>query len=370
MKGIFETARASAASGNLTEALEQLECAASENPALRPIIAGYMSVLSRRTPRERFGVLSPAGPKKIITACICTYNRYDYLPEAIASLQRQTLNRDLFDVIVVDNSPPSDSQKAFRSRYKAEGINYVIEMTPGLSNARNVGLRLSRSKYIAYLDDDAVACVDWLTAIVDCFEVEGDRAAVIGGPVSPIWETARPDWLSDRLANYVTALDWGSSRRELTIKEWCVGANIAYRTEDLRNIGGFDVSLGRNGATQSLLSNEETAVSNRLRKTGKSVFYEPRARVDHLVPHSRLNQSWFRKRVAWQAISDYVAYGLRNSDVERYLEYARAYFSSVPPPLRNINGLLSPCGTMTEFEKQLDAIYNVTTVLLDGHELK
>ena len=38
-----------------------------------------------------------------ITAAICTYNRFDYLPLAIDGLRQQTLASDAFENLIVDN---------------------------------------------------------------------------------------------------------------------------------------------------------------------------------------------------------------------------------------------------------------------------
>ena len=40
-----------------------------------------------------------------LSAVICTYNRYDLLPEAIESLVEQDLPAGSLEIIVVDNSP-------------------------------------------------------------------------------------------------------------------------------------------------------------------------------------------------------------------------------------------------------------------------
>ena len=84
---------------------------------------------------------------------------------------------------------------------------------------------------------------------------------------------------------------------------WLVGANICFRLQALEEIGGFGTHLGRKGGTSTLLSGEEGQAVTQIRKK-YSALYTPDCKVNHIVDPSRLNQSWFVKRVAWQAVSN------------------------------------------------------------------
>src|SRR5262245_25758108 len=97
-----------------------------------------------------------------LSIIVCTYNRYDMLPNAITSLLGQQVAPDSLEIIVVDNSPDQTAALNFSTRLAYEPrIRYFIEPTPGLSNARNVGVGHSRSNLVAFLDDDAIAAPDW-----------------------------------------------------------------------------------------------------------------------------------------------------------------------------------------------------------------
>jgi hypothetical protein len=43
-----------------------------------------------------------------------------------------------------------------------------------------------------------------------------------------------------------------------------------------------------------------------LRAAGHEIGYAPAAAVEHCIDPSRLTQAWFRRRAAWQAVSDYL----------------------------------------------------------------
>lgn len=305
-----------------------------------------------------------------ITLCICTYNRYDVLPKALASALNQSLSRDLYRVVVVDNSPDHERAEAFGSAYRdGRFVDYRIERTPGLSNARNVGARECGTEFIAYMDDDAIASPQWLERLVEAFDQFGPNTAVVGGRVDPIWEVPRPTWMGDAMLGYVSVVNWGGQARIAGPKEWLAGTNIAFRTQTVLEAGGFDVKLGRTGGGAALLSNEEIVVVEYLRSKGMDAVYAPEAAVQHLVERRRLVQSWFRRRVVWQAVSDYTAHPKEAvATARRGWDWALDYFFRLPPAERTIRGLYFETDSAELLQRQLDTLYTVTVLQLSGFE--
>lgn len=305
-----------------------------------------------------------------ITVCICTYNRYDRLPGAIESALQQTLDRSLYRILVVDNSPDHLQAEAFGAPYRQPGLlDYHVEHTPGLSNARNVGARNCGTEFIAFMDDDAIAEPGWLGHVLDAFDRFGANAAVVGGRVEPMWEVPRPSWLGDKLLGWVSVVDWGGDLRVALPTEWLAGTNISFRTATILDSGGFDVKLGRKGDGATLMSNEEVIIVNHLRDQGLDSVYAPLARVRHLVERKRLHRAWFRKRVVWQAVSDYTAdpqaaaaIGLKN------WAWAMGYFFQLPAMQRTVRGLYYDTDSAELLRHQLDALYLFTLMQLAGFE--
>jgi glucosyl-dolichyl phosphate glucuronosyltransferase len=249
-----------------------------------------------------------------LSVAVCTYNRYDVLPDAIDSLLRQDCEPGLLDIMVIDNSADQAAAATFSKRYSSESrIRYILEPVPGLSNARNVATSHARADLIAFIDDDAIAAPDWATKIVQAFEAAGSRAGVIGGRVLPRWVASRPPWLCDHLLKYLTVIDWGGHFRELPQHQWLAGCNIAFNKQSLTAVGGFSLALGRIGAGLSLLSEDETDVMERMRAAGRVSMYCPDSVVEHVIDPSRLTHSWFRRRAAWQAVSDFIKNPARTS---------------------------------------------------------
>lgn len=237
-----------------------------------------------------------------VSAVICTRDRPAYLKKAIGSLVDQTLPRDRYEVIVVDNASPGETRAVFDTFAGVPNVRYVCEPVVGLSQARNTGWQAAAADLVAYLDDDAVAAPDWLERIAHAFGTVQPAPGCVGGRVLPIWEAPRPPWLPPELESSLTIVDWGDSPAFIDLdRQFLAGTNVAYPRSLLCSVGGFATSLGRKGS--NLLSNDEVLVSRALHRQGKRSYYDPRICVSHHVPSQRLTRAWFYRRCFWQAIS-------------------------------------------------------------------
>ena len=303
-----------------------------------------------------------------IVICICTYDRYDLLPKAIESAARQSLPADAYRILVVDNSPDTARAEVFARRFASlANFDYVIEKKPGLSNARNVAAARSAAPIVAFMDDDAIAAPTWAEQILAAFDAFGPTTMIVGGRVAPIWSVARPAWVHDSMLGNLSVVDWGGGARVAAEREWLAGTNIAFRVSAILGHGGFSTSLGRSGSGFSLLSNEEVQLMERIRSAGGLVVYAPEARVDHLVEPRRLTQAWFRKRAAWQALSDFMmAPEARSEQAREEWPGLLDYFNSLPPAERTVRGLAYDTDDAELFHWQTGAIYKLTSLMLAG----
>jgi glucosyl-dolichyl phosphate glucuronosyltransferase len=248
---------------------------------------------------------SPERGEIALSAIICTYNRYGLLPEAIDSLVKQDIPAGLLEIIVVDNSPDQAGAARFGQRYAGlSNLTYLVEPKPGLSNARNIGTAVAFGRIVAFIDDDARACQSWAKELLSAHAAFDGRAGIVGGPIVPRWTDEKPAWLGKPLLGYLSLIDLGHELRELSAGEWLAGCNISFDRGSLIAAGGFSTRLGRTGSGSTLLSNEEMEVSERVRAMGKLAIFAPKAVVEHVIQPERLTQSWFRRRAAWQAVSD------------------------------------------------------------------
>lgn len=306
-----------------------------------------------------------------ISVVICTYARYDVLRKAVKSLTTQTLSKDDFEILIIDNTPNAETELGAEMKKELADISnltYVFEKIPGLSNARNVGYKLANSPYISYLDDDAIAEPQWLEEVLKGFETF-NNVGVVGGRIAPIWEIPRPSWLGDALVGNVSVVDWGGELRLADETEWFAGANISFAKSVLEEAGGFSTNLGRKGAGQVLLSNEESELLDFVKRSDYVEVYNPKASVDHLVEKKRLRREWFRRRAAWQAASDFMMNPTNaEANLKDSLTNIKDFLCSLPPRYRNIQGLYYATDDAGQFQWQLSAIYANTILTLAGFD--
>jgi len=174
-----------------------------------------------------------------ISAVICTFNRADYLGKAVNSLVDQTLSKEEYEILVVDNGSIDNTRKVALEEFShVQNLRYLYEPILGLSQARNTGWRNAKGEYVAYLDDDAIASPRWLEAILDVFETVKPEPGCLGGKVEPIWEAPQPLWLPDSLLASLSFVDWSENPCNLDHKQWLVGTNIAFPKYLLKAAGG------------------------------------------------------------------------------------------------------------------------------------
>jgi glucosyl-dolichyl phosphate glucuronosyltransferase len=239
---------------------------------------------------------------KLITVVVSTLNRSEQLARCLAALQEQTAPAADVEVLIVDNGSTDDTPSV-ASRFCAQTTNcfYFRESQSGLAKARNAGIARSSSEIIAFTDDDALPQRDWAERLIKRFDEMPDDVAVIGGEVRPIWESERPDWLTDALLRPLSAgLMWSLEARFLRSDEWLLEVNSAYRKRLLQEFGGFPEHLGRVG--EFLLSGEN-CVNRVMQRAGLRLFYDPGILVHHCIPASRLTRAWFRRRMFWQGVT-------------------------------------------------------------------
>ena len=89
-----------------------------------------------------------------VSIIIPTYNRANLLPRAINSVLNQTFKD--FELIIVDDGSTDNTRKVVKEfEEKDSRIKYIWqENFGGPAKPTNTGLKISKGKYIAFLDSD------------------------------------------------------------------------------------------------------------------------------------------------------------------------------------------------------------------------
>ncbi len=91
---------------------------------------------------------------QLISIVTPTYRRKQMLLQTIESIRRQTYQN--FEIIIVDDNSPDDTQECIRSTYKDDPrIRYFRnEQNMGPGYNRNFGYRQAKGQYVIFMDDD------------------------------------------------------------------------------------------------------------------------------------------------------------------------------------------------------------------------
>lgn len=163
-----------------------------------------------------------------ISVVICSYNRADYIIQAIESLHHQTLSGDQFEVLVVDNNSIDNTGELvmeYKRKYPDFNLYYLTEQRQGASFARNTGAEFAKAKLLCFMDDDAVAEKDYLQRIVAFFAVHHD-ATGLGGRIIPRYIPEEPKWMSHFVSSMVGNFDYSNKLREFEKGKYPLESNM------------------------------------------------------------------------------------------------------------------------------------------------
>ncbi len=126
--------------------------------------------------------------RPVVSVITPTFRRTERALAAARSILAQTTDAN-FELILVDNDPAGGAMAELRRLAAETSIPVLVlhEPNPGVANARNAGLRAARGRFIAFLDDDEIAPLDWLTEMLRAQRELG--ADVVFGPVFTRLET-------------------------------------------------------------------------------------------------------------------------------------------------------------------------------------
>jgi GT2 family glycosyltransferase len=255
----------------------------SQNPA-RDLPPNFHALMALDRPLncldERYSQLV-SSTSNSVSVVICTRNRPEQLSRCLKSLQN--LSQQPQEIIVVDNAPDSDATRQLVAQMP--GIKYVLEPRPGLSVARNTGIRHCHGDIVAFTDDDVVVHPNWIAHLEWGFQVP-EVMAVTGLILPAALETEAQLIFQEGFAGF----GWGyhsltfdtqffKEMQYRGVPVWHIGAgaNMAFRRQVFELVGYFDERLGAGASGCS----EDSELWYRVLAEGWLCRYEPASIVYH-----------------------------------------------------------------------------------------
>jgi glycosyltransferase involved in cell wall biosynthesis len=215
-----------------------------------------------------------------VSVIICTRNRSNDLQRCLHSLFQQSCLPA--EVIVVDNAPSDDSTRRVVQQFQE--VIYHKEPRPGLSIARNAGLRIASFPIIAFTDDDVMLHPLWLGYVMESFTAS-HVGAMTGLVLASSLNTDSQQLFEKQWSfngGYCDKLfdsDYFNKNLVTGPRVWDIGAgaNMAFHRSALDAAGYFDERLGAGAAGCS----EDSEMWYRILAKGFAIHYNPRAAVFH-----------------------------------------------------------------------------------------
>lgn len=211
---------------------------------------------------NKVGEFSPAVRTPLSTVIIASKGRESYLRGCLNSLLDQVLGN--IEIICIVDSNLSESFQDPRVR--------IVVHNGSPSEKRNLGIKLAKSDYLAFIDDDAQAPRDWILKGTKFLEQE----EVVGGPNLVHQE----DTLKQRASDAFYSSKFGSFREVYRYRKEkgrlyadnLGTVNLFIRKSTILRAGGFDGNYW---------PGEDTNLCERLKKKGVKLRYSPELFVYH-----------------------------------------------------------------------------------------
>ena len=174
---------------------------------------------------------------KLISIVIPTYNCAEFLPETIKSLQKQTYSN--WEAICVDDGSTDDTFEVAKKLQEKEQRVRVYsrqDLPKGGSHCRNIGLQHAKGDYVIFLDGDDILIPTCLEHRIEKIKDTNYNFAVFS--MGTIRDGIIGKVITDsKIKDYKYAFAGNHAA-------WQVTSPI-YKSEFLREVGGFDISFLR-----------------------------------------------------------------------------------------------------------------------------
>jgi glycosyltransferase involved in cell wall biosynthesis len=251
----------------------------------------------------------------LISVIICTHNpRSDYLSRVLQALDAQTLSKDLWELLVIDNL----SEKILSTEIDLSwhpNSRHIREEQLGLTPARLRGIKEAVAEILVFVDDDNVLDPDHLEVALKIGK-DYPFIGAWGGQIRPEFEEQPPDWTKPhwcRLAIRESEQDMWSNIPSLITCPYgagiCIRKLIASNYANLTQNDPQRINLGRKG--NSLYSCDDLDLAYTACDIGLGMGRFVKLRLTHLLPIKRLKEDYLLKIAEGTAYSQIILKSLR-----------------------------------------------------------
>ena len=134
----------------------------------------------------------PAARQPVASVVVPVYNKEAFLAECLACLETQTLAKDDFEAILVDDGSTDGSlAKCEELAASRPWVRVLSQPNGGVCEARNAGIRAARGRFIFFLDPDDTVSPETLANASAFFETCPDEVDMVTYPIVSIRDGKR-----------------------------------------------------------------------------------------------------------------------------------------------------------------------------------
>jgi glycosyltransferase involved in cell wall biosynthesis len=230
----------------------------------------------------------------MLSVLLATRNRAPILRRTLEALARLDAPEGGWHLVVVDNGSNDATPGVLAEFRQRLPLTCIREPQPGKSAALNAAIPALRGELVVMLDDDIVPEPDWLLRHAAVAAAQPDFA-VFGGRIAPLWESAPPRWVLERVDLALCYGVHGEMPEGPCLFFLVFGGNMSVRASVFAHGLRFDVAFGPNG-TRRYAIGDETEFVKRAEIAGFRPWHCRGALARHFVPKAHMTERWVCNR--------------------------------------------------------------------------
>ncbi|MBX3187596.1 MAG: glycosyltransferase family 2 protein [Labilithrix sp.] len=213
---------------------------------------------------------------------IATYNRRVPLAGLLATLAKQTVPREDYEVIVVDDGSNDDPTPTVYAYARALQVTVLRQTNSGVAVARTRGVECARGRIIVFLDDDMLVPEEFVAAHLEAHDGHDDR--VVMGELEP----------DARIATMPLFERFHARVLQKNADRFAEGGTFAGHDVYTANLSLPRLLFFQAGGFDPAFFIEDVELGVRLEKLGAKFVFSRRAAAVHASDHTSLD-AWLAR---------------------------------------------------------------------------
>lgn len=138
-----------------------------------------------------------------ISIIIPTRNRKKILKKSLKALNKQSINSDKYEIIIIDDGSTQDNKTMIESLNLKPNICYHYQKHSGPAKSRNKGIKLAKGKYIIFIDDDIIVNKQFIESHLN--KLLSNEKVIVHGPVIHTKDLDNPTSAEKKIRDFSSA---------------------------------------------------------------------------------------------------------------------------------------------------------------------